>query len=249
MNYRTRIHLSTLTALAAASLLAGCGGGGNSVVNPFSGTFAGTFDNPTGPGVVAFIVAPNGQIVTGEVVGTSSSLSGSISQTGGTTLNISSNGTVTDTLTGAIKQYTPNSMGSVLVDSTNNQTNYAALLFNPPSLTPTTDQFTGEFSGTIEDVNKQKTGVIAFVVDNSGNVSGTILVGLSGTPSFAALGGTVSNSGTANLTATQNGSVVDTITGTVSLQTISGVQGIGGDLTDQSSGHTILLAAAALPSS
>ena len=226
-----------------AATLVGCGGGSNGFIDAYTGAYEGIFLGSNGaPGAVAFVVAPNGQIVSGTATtnasGTQSSLSGSVSNSGSATINIVNGGAVTDTLVGNLTAPTPNTVGAALTDTGGHS--YGALIFNPTKFTGN-DQFAGEFVGTITDVNKARIGVLALAVTGGGNVDGTALVDENGTSELAVLNGSISNNGTTSLVVAVNGTTIETITGTLSLAMVSSVQTISGNLKDSSSGDTIMI--------
>lgn len=234
-----KAHMSRFRSLVvSASMLvaSGCGGGGSAHhggIDPYEGTYAGNFEDNAGDiGTVNLKVANDGT-VTGNGAPSSGStvtLSGYIYSSGAVSIT-STNSSNTTTQSGTASSAAGSTVYTTLSDSSGDVT-WVNLVRNPAYVVGG-GQFAGQYSGLILNNTKGKTGIIAFAVDNQGNVSGSVLVSDGGTPTFGYLAGTLSTSGALQYTVTINGSTYDTVSGTASISggtlTTSGLTSSLGD--------------------
>jgi hypothetical protein len=204
-------------AIALASLiivLPGCGGNSASRVTAGSGPFAKTFtgeidDRSGGLQSINFTVAPDGT-VSGSSIGFT--VSGTFSRDGHATLV-----TDTGTLTGTFSQPSGQTIYAKMANTTTHKTVYAILL-----VSPSPSNF--GYMGYQRDTTKNTLVPIAFTIDSSGQVSGTVEAVVNDSIGFAKVAGTMDSGGNVNLSESQNSATLSTVTGVLT-QSGNGILG------------------------
>ncbi len=242
---RVKLFGSVAIALPLASfatVLVGCGGnsangGSPTSVGPGAGAFAKTFtgeidDRSGGLQGINITVAPDGS-VKGSSIGFT--VSGTFNRNGAATL-ITQGGT----LTGTFGAPTGTTISGKMTNTTTHSTVYVILLVNPAS--------SGyHYMGYQSDTTQKTLVPIAFAIDSGGNVSGTVEVDVNNTIGFANVAGTFDSGGDFNVTETQNGTTVNTVTGGLA-QTGNGISGnITFGNTDQGAASKVSLSTARPP--
>jgi len=243
MTFHSTRVIASATLLAALTLLSGCGGSGTGtqVKNPYMGVYAGVSTDSVGD---LFKVNLSVNSV-GAFTGVATKGAGTYTLSG--TLGINGVATYTTSFTkgnfaGTFSTADATTVSAALSTADGSNSNYLVLVANPTAGLPDGNPYAGCFAGTIVDTTAKTTSPIAFTVDGSGNVSGSVLTYPSGQPTLATVAGTVNANNALSLTATANGVSIGTISGTVSL---SGYN-FSGSLTS-SGGDKMTLSAASLP--
>ena|SRR5579862_7415395 len=227
--------------------LFGCGGGpegtsstgstsgSGGLLNPYTGSFSGTFIGPQGSiGTVSFSVDISGNITGTEVVtstGASTSLTGTVTSGGVAAVTIG-----TDATTGtfsAVTNQTPTA--SVALTDASNDVTDMVLIVNPANITGGV-QDEGDFAGSLFDFSNSTPGIIAMNVSTTGAISGSILLADTGTPTLENITGNMTSTFSGNPTVswviTLNGTQIETASGTA---TLSG-GGLSGTMTTSNGG-------------
>ncbi|MDR3687779.1 MAG: hypothetical protein P4L46_00250 [Fimbriimonas sp.] len=204
-----------LPLVSLVPVLAGCGGNVTGVASG-SGAFARTFtgeidDRSGGLQSINITVAPDGT-VTGSSIGFT--VSGTFRRNGTATL-ITQGGT----LTGSFSAPTGTTIYAKMTNSTTHSTVYVILLVSPSSST-------AGYMGYQSDTTKKSLVPIAFAIDSKGNLSGTVEVNVNNSMGFANVTGTMDSGGGIQLTEAQNGTTINTVTGSL----VQSGLGLGGSI-------------------